>query len=248
MGLALRIIEQLASSPTQQGVTELANALGASKWRLFRHIHTLREEGFVLQDARTEKFELGSRFYGLTRAIPRRFRFLDIARPAMVGLQRDTGCTVVVAGLVDDKMVVLDTESGAGADPLVVARGKPHDLHASAHGKVALAFGPPALLEETLMAPLRRYTSRTITDPDRLRRIVAQVRKRGWATALEEGPRTGMNVAAAPILASGPTFEGSIGFIVPGPACAARSREIEDGIEALTAAAEAISRRLGLRP
>lgn len=245
VGLALEILEQLARSPFQQGITELSRSLGSSKWRLFRHMHSLREAGYVIQDPRTGRFELGTRFYALTRAIPRRFAFADFARPAMVELHRLIGQTVVIAALVHERMVVLDSESGENIDPLVIARGKPHDLHASAHGKVALAFGPPELFEALIAGPLRRYTPQTITEPERLRRIVAQVRQRGWASAFEEGPRSGMNTICAPILGKEGRFEGSMGFILPGSARLVRSRLFEGDVEALKGAARSVSARLG---
>ncbi len=210
-------------------------------------MHSLREAGYVIQDPGTERFELGTRFYALTRAIPRRFAFADFARPAMVELQRDIGHTVVIAALVHEHMVVLDTVSGDAGKPLVIAHGKPHDLHASAHGKVALAFGPPELLESVTRGTLRRYTAQTITDAERLRRVVAQVRQRGWAGAFEEGPRSGMNTIAVPIFGAGGRFHGSMGFIVPGAAPQVRSRLFEGDVEALVTSARKVSMRLGHR-
>lgn len=246
--LTLGILERLAASPYQQGLSELARALGASKWRLFRHIHALREEGYVIQDPETEKFELGTRFYLLTRAIPGRFRFVEAARPAMADLHRRIARPIVVTAPVNAKMVVLDAVSGKGGTPLIIAHGKPHDLHASAHGKVALAFGAPDLLEATLARPLPRYTRHTITAPVRLRREIALVRRQGWASAFEEGPRSGMNTTAAPLFSAGGRFEGSLGFIVSGPAQAVRSRQSAAELEALLAAAYMVSQRLGYRP
>lgn len=246
--LTLGILEQLASSPYQRGITDLARALGTSKWRLFRHVHALREEGYVIQDTHSERFELGTRFYLLTRALPERFRFVDIARPAMVDLQAKIAHTTVIAAPVNSKMVVLDTISANGGSPLLIAHGKAHDLHASAHGKVALAYGPPELLETTLGSPLKRYTRYTITQPEKLKREVALVKQRGWATAFEEGPRSGMNTTSAPIFSADKSFTGSIGFIVPGPAKAIRSRPLATDVAALLDAACNISRRLGYEP
>lgn len=245
--LTLGILERLAASPYQQGLSELARALGTGKWRLFRHVHALREAGYVIQDPHSEKFELGTRFYLLTRAIPGRFRFVETARPAMMELHGRIGHPVVVAAPVNAKMVVLDAVSGQGGPSLVIAFGKPHDLHASAHGKVALAFGTPDLLEAAVKGPLPRYTRHTITSPERLQREVALVRRRGWAAAFEEGPRSGMNTTAAPLFSAGGRFEGSMGFIVPGPARAVRSRQFADEVERLLAAAHTVSRRLGDR-
>ena len=245
--LTLGILERLAASPYQQGLSELARALDTSKWRLFRHVHALREEGYVIQDAESEKFELGTRFYLLARASPDRVRFVDIARPVLAALHRQIGHPVVLAAPVNAKIVILDAVSGKGGPSLEIATGKPLDLHAAAHGKVALAFGEAELLAATLAAgPLRRYTRYTITSPERLRREVALVRQRGWATAVEEGPRRGMNTTSAPLVAAGGRLEGSIGFIVQGPARAVRARQQFAGeVEALLAAAAAVSRRLG---
>ncbi len=245
VGLSLQILEQLAASPFQHGITELSRALGVSKWRIYRHIHTLRQLGYVIQDHNTERFELGTAFYALTRAIPRRFQFMDFARPAMRKLQEKIGHTVVVAALINGKMVVTDTASNGAHDPLEIAHGKPHDLHASAHGKVALAFGPAQLADDLFEGPLLpRYTAQTITDTARLRRVVAQVRAKGWASAFEEGPRKGMNTIAAPLISGTGTLEGSLGFIVPGVAKAIRPRLFEGDIEALKEAARRISSRL----
>ena len=147
----------------------------------------------------------------------------------------DPGHPVVLAAPVNAKIVILDAVSGKGGPSLEIATGKPLDLHAAAHGKVALAFGEAELLAATLAAgPLRRYTRYTITSPERLRREVALVRQRGWATAFEEGPRRGMNTTSAPLVAAGGRLEGSIGFIVQGPARAVRARQQFAGeVEAL---------------
>jgi DNA-binding IclR family transcriptional regulator len=243
--LTLGILEHLASSPYQRGITDLARALGTSKWRLFRHVHALREEGYVIQDAQSERFELGTRFYLLTRALPERFRFVDMARPAMLDLHAKISHMTVIAALINGKMVVLDTTStNEDEPPLLIAHGKAHDLHASAHGKVALAYGPTELLETTLSSPLKRYTRYTITQPEKLKREVALVRQRGWAAAFEEGPRSGMNTTSAPIFSADTKFAGSIGFIVPGPAKAIRSRPLASDVASLVDAARTISRRL----
>src|ERR1700682_5631821 len=44
--LGLRVIEALAASGKERGITELATQLKTSKWRIFRHLHSLCEEGY----------------------------------------------------------------------------------------------------------------------------------------------------------------------------------------------------------
>ena len=50
LDLALRLLEQLASSGAPIGVSELAREFGASKATVYRHLRTLARHGFVHQD------------------------------------------------------------------------------------------------------------------------------------------------------------------------------------------------------
>ncbi len=60
--VGLRVLEALAKGGEPRGVTELARALGTTKWVIFRHLHTLCGQKFVVQDAVTEKYEIGPGF------------------------------------------------------------------------------------------------------------------------------------------------------------------------------------------
>ena len=54
-------------------------------------------------------------------------------------------------------------------------------MHAGAASKVLLAYAPKADLDAILQNPLVAYSSRTITDPRRLRTELAKVVRQGWA-------------------------------------------------------------------
>jgi DNA-binding IclR family transcriptional regulator len=54
-------------------------------------------------------------------------------------------------------------------------------LHASSSGLVLLASATPELRERVLASPLARYTDKTIIDPAVLRRVLAEVRRQGFA-------------------------------------------------------------------
>ncbi|WP_275452804.1 IclR family transcriptional regulator, partial [Stenotrophomonas africana] len=118
------------------------------------------------------------------------------------------------------------------------------DFHASAHGKVWLAFGADELLARALAAPLKNWTAHTITDPDALRREVGLVRQRGWSTAPDE-VLTGVNTLAAPIFDHRGALVGSLAivgatqFIPPHPP--------DTQVAEVTGTAARISRSLGWR-
>jgi len=116
------------------------------------------------------------------------------------------------------------------------------DAHASAQGKVALAFGPEDLLERCLAKPLKAWTPHTICSPTALRRAVAQVRSRGWATAPNEF-MVGLNGAMAPIFNHAGDYVGAVG--IGGSIQHIPASPLPEQIRAVTQAAQRISRKLG---
>ena len=59
--LALRVIEHLAQSRRPVGVTSLANALGTTKSRIYRHLQTLVQQGYIVRSEQLERYKVGSR-------------------------------------------------------------------------------------------------------------------------------------------------------------------------------------------
>ena len=88
--------------------------------------------------------------------------------------------------------------------------GRPSVGHATAAGKVMLAFGDVELPAE----PFTAYTSRTITTRKALVAELAQVRRRGFAEAREEREE-GLSAVAAPVWDSRRALVGIVG--VQGP-------------------------------
>lgn len=241
--LGLRIIEALASTGKERGITELAVHLGTTKWRVFRHLHSLCEEGYVTQDAASGKFQIGRRTYALLESLPNRFSFVSEAREEMTALRDLRGHTVVLAAPADDSgVVVLDAIEGAHALQFGLKIGAIFDLHASAHGKAALAFGPSSWLERVIAGELRRHTEFTITDPRALRREIERIRSQGWASAFEESFR-GVNTVVAPIFSASRNYVGSIAVF--GSIEALPQTVDRKDVEAVIAAARRISQRLG---
>ena len=241
--VGLRVMEALAASGRERGITELATQLGTTKWRIFRHLHSLCEEGYVTQDSASSKFQLGRRTYALLEALPNRFNFVREAREDMSVLRDARGHTVVLAAPVDDgSVVVVDVIEGVHAVQFSLKIGAIFDMHASAHGKAELAFGPSRWLEREIQRGLRRHTESTIVDARVLRREIERVRSQGWASAYEESFR-GVNTVVAPIFTATREFAGSIALFGSVEAIP-RSPDRRD-VEAVMAAGRRISQKLG---
>lgn len=128
------------------------------------------------------------------------------------------------------------------ATTLSIARlGRPSLPHATAAGKVMLAFGRRGV-EALGPGPYEALTERTITDPARLRAEVARTRERGWAAAAGER-EPDLNALAAPVLDRRGELAAILGLQGPGARLTeARRREV---LPLLLEAAAALSRELG---
>lgn len=233
----LRIIEHLAEADGPIGVSELANALGSPKPRIYRHLRTLCERNYVVQDPHTDKYVLSLRLYFLSQRIPEKTSFLSEARHVLPDLRDDLGQTVAIGVVEDGGVRVVEILRHKAAIQITTPPGTLFALHDSAQGKVALAFGPEALWRQV---EARLGSSGTALR--RLRKQVDEVRGRGWAVA-PEAVLLGVNALAAPVfdasggLAGTIAIVGSVQYVQPQPA---RSM-----IAAVTGAALGISQRLG---
>jgi len=107
---------------------------------------------------------------------------------------------------------VLELLQGKTLVEFGVRPGSTLDFHASAHGLVALAYGPPQLLETVLSKPLKAWTQATLTDPAKLKAEVETVRRRRWATAADR-LLLGVNALASPIFDYRNEWRGSIAIV-----------------------------------
>jgi DNA-binding IclR family transcriptional regulator len=241
LDLALRLLEQLASSGDPIGVSELAREFGSSKATVYRHLRTLARHGFVHQD-RAKRYAAGIKLFILGERLRERFGVLPVARPELTRLRDETGQPATLSAVVESTVVILEVVQGPAIVNFGTQPGTELDFHASAHGKVALAFGPKGLMERCLARGLKAWTPHTICSPSALERGVAQVRSRGWATAPNQTLQ-GVNGVAAPIFNHAGEFAGSVSIGGSIQYIPASPSELQ--IKAVTQTAQRISRQLG---
>ncbi|MCW5774416.1 MAG: hypothetical protein KIT16_22420, partial [Rhodospirillaceae bacterium] len=112
--------------------------------------------------------------------------------------------------------------------------GSTMDPFRSAHGLVAMAFGPAALIAETWREPP--------PDPAALAAEVALTRQRGWATAADR-ILVGVNALAAPIFDHRGDWRGAIALV--GSTSFIPAEPAAEHVSEIIGAAHAVSRRLG---
>jgi DNA-binding IclR family transcriptional regulator len=133
----------------------------------------------------------------------------------LVGLNQQIGETCNLAVPDKDEMVYVDRVETHWPLRIALHIGSRVPLHATAAGKVTLAFlSPDALQRYLLTGTLQAITARTITDPDALRAEIDQVKAQGYATDQEELVE-GMIAVAVPVLDSRNNFCATLSFHAP---------------------------------
>jgi DNA-binding IclR family transcriptional regulator len=242
LDLALRILDHLAGQAAPVALTSIAQAFGASKSTVYRHLSALARHGFVRRDASTGRYAIGVKLMVLGETSRSNFEIVTVARDALLKLRDTTGQAVSLCALLDDDLVVLDLMHGRSVVEFTTRPGTRLALHASAHGKIWLAFGPDGLLQKTLSAPREAWTSHTLTDAKALASEVQAVRKRGWSTAPNEAVM-GVNTLAAPVFDHRGVLAGSIAFVGSTQVIAAKPAPSQ--LNAVLDAARSVSRELG---
>lgn len=237
--VTLRLLEHLALEPEPRGVTELAQAMGLAKTTVHRHLRTLLERGFVRQHAATQRYEPGVKLFQLGERLRERFTLGRAARDVMQQLRDLSGQAVTLSSLIDSRVIVVDLLQGHTLIEFGVRPGADMSLTGTAHGRVALAFGPASLRADRGVAPRGRDAAASLD------RQLATIRKQGWATAANE-VMFGMNALAAPVRGTGGQYLGAVAIVGSVQYIAARPSNAQ--IEQVTRAASAISSHMGWRP
>jgi DNA-binding IclR family transcriptional regulator len=212
---AVAILEILARDG-EAGVTEVARELGVHKSTASRLLAALDRRELVAQDVARGKFRLGVGVLRLAGAAGRGLDLTQESRPVCRALAQEVGETVNLAILSGRDAFYLDQVAGPAALSPHNWAGQRIPLHATSDGKVLLAYRPAAEIVEHLTLPLERFTEHTVTALPEFGRLLAQVRERGYATAVDE-LEEGLTAIAAPvrnaegrviasISASGPSF------------------------------------------
>lgn len=211
VGLAFRIIEHIAANREPIGVTALANALGVNKSRVFRHLRTLEQGDYLRQEVETERYGIGPRLVLLSRTVDDNVNVISVVMPVLRRLRDQLGHFSVFSQIESEGVRIMATMAGRSAIQIGVRQGSLLPFHASAQGKVALAFSETATIDRVLRGHLAMSTPHTLSG-NALRRALREVRERGWASACNES-LIGINALAAPIFAADGTVLGAIAAV-----------------------------------
>jgi DNA-binding IclR family transcriptional regulator len=170
---------------TELSLAQLALKTGLPHPTARRLVRELTRAG-ALQQRRDGRFAVGLRVWQLGTLAPLTESLRAKAQPYLEDLYTALRQHVQLAILEGTEAVIIERLSAPRAMDLVSQVGGHLPLHCSGVGKVLLSHGGPDLTSKVLDGELRRYTSRTVTEPDVLRRELAECRRTGTALVHSE--------------------------------------------------------------
>ena len=243
--LTMRILECLASSGGEKGVTEIARELSATKPRIYRHLQTLRQLGYVTHSLATRKYRIGMRTHLLAKMVGDDVELTPAIRPAMETLRDQTTQTSVFASVLDGKMTIIDFAMGTTLVQYAFRPGATFSLHSSSLGHISLAFGPDEYWDYLKGEKFAPATPKSITNISDLKPFIQKTKARGWPI-VPEGAVVGVNAIAAPVFFHDANYVGAIAIV--GSVQHIPADPPQELVDYVVEAARQASSNLGWRP
>jgi len=185
------------------------------------------------------EYRVGQRIWRLGLLAPAQQNIAEVAAPFMQDVLFVTHNVVNLFILDGEEVLLVERMSGTGAGQPFRRVGARLPLHASAAGKIMLAYGAKDLFSSAVHK-LEPHTPRTITHPGLLAAEIERVRTNGYATTEEEAGPDNYGLAV-PVFLPNKQVVAALGIVTRG-----RPAPVGTVVPVLNIASRGIARRLGV--
>jgi DNA-binding IclR family transcriptional regulator len=222
---AVRVLDVLATCQGSASLDELTKALGEPRSSVHRILNTLVESDLLQRPRLRGGYRIGPKAMTWGSAFLNSVNLVDefraVAEPAVARINETMQLAVLD---LPDVVFVAHVDSNR-AVRLATAVGRRLPAHATAAGKVLLAFVEGPLADAYGERPLAQLTPRTVTSLEELDRHLARARRRGWAEASEESSAN-LTCLAAPVRSYDGMVVAAMTICVPEPALKLSDRRV----------------------
>nr|WP_246460692.1 IclR family transcriptional regulator [Streptomyces himalayensis] len=222
-------------------LTDISRRAGLSLTTAHRLVGALTEWGALERDP-SGVYHVGLRLWEIAALAPRGLALRQVALPYLEDLYEATHENVQLAVRDGNEVVYIEWISGRSAVGVRIKVGARWPLHATGVGLALLANTDAEFQAAYCAEPLAAFTPHTLTDPARLRRILADVRRTGCAVSTRQVTEDALSVAA-PVRGVDGTVVAAASVVVP-----VRDAHVPALIPSVRLAARGISRALGWHP
>ncbi|MCS0495633.1 IclR family transcriptional regulator [Ancylobacter sp. MQZ15Z-1] len=211
---AIELLRCLAAAEAPIGTNDLARRMGLHKSSISRLAATLENAGLLRREPATGRFALGPGLMALAAPLFADFALTDAVEPILAQFAARTGETCSFNIWDGRDSVSIAHVAGSNSVRAFSQPGRRKPGHATATGKILLAYLGEAALAAYCSTPLHRYTGSTITDPKALAEELDLARRRGYAVNVGEF-EADVGAVASAVLDSAGRVIGSVTATVP---------------------------------
>ncbi|MGW2463814.1 IclR family transcriptional regulator [Streptomyces sp. NPDC001761] len=222
-------------------LTDISRRAGLTLTTTHRLVGALTAWGALERDAEG-RYHVGLRLWEVAALAPRGLALRQVALPYLEDLYEATHENVQLAVRDGGDVVYIEWLSGRSAVGVHIRVGARWPLHATGVGLALLAHSGQPFQEAYCEGPLAAFTPYTVTDPARLRRELAEVRRSGVAVSSRQITGDALSVAA-PVHGPNGGVTAAVSIVVRHA-----TAQVPVLIPAVRLAARGISRALGWQP
>lgn len=195
----LAILQYFAQIRTPASLSQISSALAIPKSSCLALLDALEEEGYAHQSG--GRYYLTRRWFDEASVIAGHDELTARVRPVLEALRENLRETLIIAQRSGDQVVYLDVVEPERIVRFTARPGERKPLHAGASGRALLGAMAPAE-REALIERLRlvRFTDRTPTTPEQLRKALEEGKERGYHVNLGEHQPDTLSVATPIVL------------------------------------------------
>lgn len=214
---AFALLELVGMAERPPSLDDLTRASGLPKPTVYRLLRLLIRGGLVQRDVAEKRYLVGRRTCALSLQVQMRSPFGAQRHAVLTRLVDEIGETCNFTMLDGAEVVYLDRVETPEKVRLHMDTGSRVPLHCTASGKLFLSHLAPSDVRRLIgSAPLKRYTARTIVDPNHLLRELHKIRVN--AIGIDAGEYLDGSVClAVPVMVGGERVCAAIAVHGPAP-------------------------------
>ncbi len=184
--LSIRLIKLFASEQRPLRLNEIVEGLDTNQATTIRLLSVFEQQEWVQRIGAKGPYRLTYLpLYYIGQALSGS-RLATLATPFIEKLTKQINCMAVLS--VPDEHLVTCVVCENASHPIRVSSevGCQYQYHSDAAGKAIVPWMTPEFIDRILSEDLQKHSKNTITDPVKLRKEFARIRKQGYALDIEE--------------------------------------------------------------
>lgn len=195
----LTLLELLSSNNDGYMITEISEKLELPISTVHRILSSLKKHNYIEQDEETKKYKLGLNVLNLAVNLLNNNDVRAISRKHIKKISMKYNNLVFLTLMQNDVAICIDTVESSGNMNFYVKIGSEMPINATASAQAIAAYMKENEVNEILEKQYsKKYTSRTLTEVESVKKKLKQIRETGYAICDEE-LETGTVAISVPI-------------------------------------------------